>query len=136
MSNPVLVLNEDVTRGLGIIREYAEKIDHWVVVNSGCVRVNEYKSAKWMPDYTIGFVWVLDGADVMRHFTITLKEGVRWLDAEHAYTLAHLLGCSGAQVNESGIAVEPGSNWRVRQDWAGNRARLTIQQDVRRLAAA
>lgn len=139
MATVTFVVNDELIDGIGRLRLWAESPKNWKWLTNDRLELTEFSHLISSGDIEAAFAFVVTADYTCRHLSLRLKNQMIFsqcceVPTEIAFTLANLLGYTGAVCSQSGIVVEPGSQWVVGTNPFDGA--LIVQQKVRRVAQA
>jgi hypothetical protein len=116
----VFVVDDDVRARIADLRAFAEQREHWYIPGKTGVPGLDRRHVVHAGDVQACFSWTVrpDNGRVIRHLTASVRawhEGNRNaypLDSA-VWTLAHLLGFTGATASDKGLVRERSPTWAV-----------------------
>lgn len=103
-------LNSDAIGYINRLRQYAEKFENWSVVRNDSVELNAFSVQSGSADVEGCYAMVIHEGDLLRYMKIRAT-GLDLLDSpEIMFTIAHMLGYTGAQC-VNGQVEDPPDSW-------------------------
>lgn len=136
------VIDDTTLSGIARVRKYAEDARNWRCIMNGRLELTDFSHLIHSGDVNAAFSWVMTGSDLIRHLSVR-QRGQAWsktqkhspVSPEVAFTIAHLLGYTGAKPSgRSGMVNDCGKNWMVGTNPSDGA--LIVQQHIKRIACA
>ena len=112
----VLIFDERLKADIRRVRAYAERNKHWYnpdVASQKPPGDNKKHTLK-TGTHRVVFSWTRKDLQVFRHMSIsTGRVAGKFPQPVSAFTMAHLLGFTGADVDEHGLVMTPGPKWQT-----------------------
>jgi hypothetical protein len=112
------VLDDGLRERCAALRRFAEQPEHWYRPGITPVPGTDRRHVVQSGDVQACFSWTVAPFGLLRHLSVSIRawhEGHRTLYAkdEYVFTLAHLLGFTGAEPDARGIVMKPAPTWRT-----------------------
>ena len=121
----VLIISDDLKSEIGRIRSHAEPKQNWYIPG-GPIPGNNSKHMGRSGTFRFVFSITYTKDKTYRHLSISTA-GTKWPNPLAAFTIAHLFGFTGADVDKHGFVNEPAEGWMINKEDAA-RAVVVIQR--------